>query len=127
MCLYSWSWLYNIFSDDKPCVTSKLYDTVIISLLLSRRPDEVQTSQCQFSTPGRGSFYFTPHCDTPLRPPRIHQLLKNQYYSWPVIHPVGSDRGITHFFTGTRNTTEGVREKEQTNNMDLGQLRMQDG
>ena len=35
---------------------------------------------------------------------------------------VGSDRGITHFFTATRNTTEGEGEEEQTNNMDLGQL-----
>ena len=32
-----------------------------------------------------------------------------------MIHPVGSDWGITHFFTATRNTTEGVWEKEQTN------------
>ena len=44
-----------------------------------------------------------------------------------MIHIVGSDRGITHFFTATRNTTEGVGEKEQTNNMDLGQLQVQEG
>ena len=44
-----------------------------------------------------------------------------------MIHPVGSDRGITHFFTATRNITEGVGEKEQTNNMDLGQLQVQEG
>ena len=33
-----------------------------------------------------------------------------------------SDKGITHFFKATRNTTEGVGEKEPTNNMGLGQL-----
>ena len=33
-----------------------------------------------------------------------------------------SDRGNTHFFIATRNTTEGVgkKNKEQTNNMGLG-------
>ena len=36
-------------------------------------------------------------------------------------------RDITHFFTSTRNTTEGVGEKEQTNNMGLGQLQEQEG
>ena len=39
----------------------------------------------------------------------------------------GSDRGITYFFTVTRNTTERVREKEQTNNMGSGQLQVQEG
>ena len=39
----------------------------------------------------------------------------------------GFRRGITHFFTATRNTTKGVGEKEQTNNMDLGQLQVQEG
>ena len=56
------------------------------------------------------------------RPEYINFLKPN--YSWPVIHLVGSDRGITHFFTATRNRTEGVEEKEQTNNMDLGQLQV---
>ena len=28
---------------------------------------------------------------------------------------MGSDRGITHFFTATRNTTEGVGERKRTN------------
>ena len=40
---------------------------------------------------------------------------------------MGSDKGIIQFFTATRNTTEGVGEKEQTNNMDLGQLQAQEG
>ena len=63
---------------------------------------------------------------TPSAAPDTSTSLK-QYYSWPVIHPVGSDRGITHFLTVTRNTTEGVGEKEQANNMDLGQLQVQEG
>ena len=42
-------------------------------------------------------------------------------------HLVGSNKGITHFFKATRNTTEGVGEEEQTNNMDLGQLQVQEG
>ena len=32
-----------------------------------------------------------------------------------------------HTFTATRNTTEGVVEKEQTNNIDLGQHQVQEG
>ena len=39
----------------------------------------------------------------------------------------GSNMGITHFFTATRKSTKGVGEKEQTNNMDLGQLQVQEG
>ena len=35
--------------------------------------------------------------------------------------------GISRFFSTTRNTTEGVGEKEQTNNMGLGQLKVQEG
>ena len=47
--------------------------------------------------------------------------------SWPVIHLVVR-WGISHFFMATRNTTEGVREKKkrQTNNMGLGQLKVQE-
>ena len=39
----------------------------------------------------------------------------------------GFRRGISHFLMATRNTTEGMGEKEQTNNMDLGQLQVQEG
>ena len=35
-------------------------------------------------------------------------------------------RGISHFFTATKNATDRVGEKEQTNNMDLGQLQAQE-
>ena len=38
----------------------------------------------------------------------------------------GFRRGISHFFTATKNTTERVGEKEQTNNMDVGQLQAQE-
>ena len=36
-------------------------------------------------------------------------------------------QGISHYLMTTRNTTEGMGEKEQTNNMDLGQLQVQEG
>ena len=48
------------------------------------------------------------------RPPTLHQLLRtiSLYSRWS---SSGSDRGIAHFLTATRNTIEGVGEKEQTN------------
>ena len=49
-------------------------------------------------------------CDTHFGRPDL-STSENQYYSLPVIHSVGSDRGITHFFTATRYTTEGVGGK----------------
>ena len=47
-------------------------------------------------------------------PPPLHQLLRtiSLLGRWSTS---GSDRGIAHFFTATRNTIEGVGEKEQTN------------
>ena len=39
----------------------------------------------------------------------------------------GSDRGIAHFFTATRNTMEGVGEKKRTTNNMLGLTQVQKG
>ena len=39
----------------------------------------------------------------------------------------GFRQGYHTFFTATRNTTEGVGKKEQTDNMDLGQLQVREG
>ena len=63
-------------------------------------------------------------CDVTPLAPTLHQLLRTISLNgrWSTS---GSDRGITHFFTATRNTIEGVEEKkEQTNNM-LGLTRVQ--
>ena len=38
----------------------------------------------------------------------------------------GFRQGYHTFFMATRNTTEGVGEKEQTNNMDLGHIQVQE-
>ena len=65
-------------------------------------------------------------CDNTPSAPRTYQLLWNN----SVLvgdSSSGSDRGITHFFMATRNTTEGAGEKEQTNNKGLGQLKVQEG
>ena len=54
-------------------------------------------------------------CDnTPSRPPSLSTSLNNSVLAGD--SSSGSDRGITHFFMATRNTAEGVGEKEQTNN-----------
>ena len=53
-------------------------------------------------------------CDVTPRPPRIRQLLRtiSLYSRWSTS---GSDRGIAHFFTATRNTMEGAGGKKRTN------------
>ena len=64
---------------------------------------------------------------TPPRPP-LHQLL------WTISllgwwSSSGSDRGITHFFQATRNTTKGVGEKKTKNKRTiwLGSTQVQEG
>ena len=55
---------------------------------------------------------------TPLRGPRTYQFLRNN----SVLagdSSSGFRRCISHFFMAARNTTEGVREKEQRTNMGL--------
>ena len=66
-------------------------------------------------------------CDVTLSAPTLHQLLRtiSLYGRWSTS---GSDRGIAHFFTTTRNTIEGAGEKrtnEQTNNI-LGLIQAQE-
>ena len=57
----------------------------------------------------------------PPRGPRTYQLLWNNFVLASE-SSYGFRRGISHFFMATRNTTEGVVEREQTNNMGLGRL-----
>ena len=66
------------------------------------------------------------YCDVTPSAPTLHQLLRtiSLFGRWSTR---GSDRGIAHFFTTTRNTIEGAGEKrEQTNNM-LGLTQVQKG
>ena len=65
-------------------------------------------------------------CDNTSSRPPLHQLLPNDYVM-AGDSSSGSDRGITHLFMATRNTTDGMGEKEQTNNKGFGQLKMQGG
>ena len=65
-------------------------------------------------------------CDNTPSDPSTYQLLRNNSVLVGESSS-GFRRGISHFFMATRNTTEGVGEKEQTNNKGLGQLRVQEG
>ena len=74
-----------------------------------------------------GAMAMKGYCDnTHSRPPRTYQLLWNNFVL-AGDSSSGFRRGISHFFLATRNTTEGVGEKEQTNNKGLGQLKVQEG
>ena len=66
----------------------------------------------------------------PLRSIVIHPIGRPVYiiFLQPILFMAhDSSSGFRHFFTATRNTTEVVGEKEQSNNMDLGQLQVQEG
>ena len=54
----------------------------------------------------------------PLRPPVLINFFET-ILSWPVIHLVVR-WGISHFFTATRNRTEGVGEKDKRTNEQYG-------
>ena len=77
----------------------------------------------QFVVNFQFSYYM---CDVTPSAPTLHQLLRtiSLLGRWSTS---GSDRGIAHFFTATRNTIEGVGEKEQTNNTSLGLTQVQKG
>ena len=66
-------------------------------------------------------------CDnTPSQPPYLSTSLNNFFFASE--SSSGFRRGMSHFFVAIRNTTKwaGEKNKEQTNNKGLGQLKVQE-
>ena len=105
------------------------YNDINLLLTLSLADFVQQRQTWGRMTPGFGwaAFGWASCVTIPLLGPHVTSLLRtiSLYGRWSTS---GSDRGIAHFFTATRNTIEGAGEKkrEQTNKM-LGLTQLQKG